>query len=178
MMESNVRIEMLRRLCWGVILLLYWATVVHFLRVASPVFIDGGGPMPSFYWGHAPQPEMGEYMRRQSHYDLLYSIPYYVAGLVITFIGCGATPLILRRLRASPTHAFRNSAGTTLALVLLVAMAFDACTLLGAWKGPLFLLTRYLDAFTILSLCKVLLPACILSGAIAVWQRRLLELRD
>lgn len=167
-MVSNVWTGMLRRFCWCVLLLLYWAIVVHFLRSASPVFIDGGGPMPSFCWGDRPLPDYGEYMRRQNYYDLLYSLPYYLAGLVLTFIGCGATPLILRRLRASPSHAFRNAAAATLALLLLLAIASDAGTLLGIWRGPVFLLHRYYDAFTIWSLCKVLLPACILSGVTAV----------
>src|ERR1700722_647071 len=156
---------MLRIFCWCLLLLLYWAIVVHFLRAASPVFIDGGGPMPSFQWGKMPQPKIGEYTRRQNHYDLIYSLPYYFAGLVLTIIGCFATPLILRLLRSSPSHVFRSAVVTTLALLLLLALVSDVGTLLGSWQGPMFLLDRYHE---IRALCQVFLPACVLSGVVAV----------
>ena len=92
MVMSNLSTEMFRRLCWSLLLSAYWTVVVHFLRAASPVFIDGGGPTPSFSWGHMPQPNYGEYMRRQNYYDFIYALLYYVAGLVLTLVGCGASP--------------------------------------------------------------------------------------
>jgi len=167
-MVSNVWTAMLRRFCWCLLLLLYWAIVVHFLRAASPVFTDGGGPMPSFHWGDPPLPGLGEYTRHQSYYDRIYSLPYYLAGLVLTFIGCSAAPLIVRRSGALPSHAFRNAAGTTLVLVVLLAIASDIGTLLRVWRGPVFLLHRSHGLFSIWALCKALLPACILSGVVAV----------
>jgi hypothetical protein len=131
---------MLRKLCWCLLVLLYWAIVVHFLRTASPVYFDGGGPMPSFYWGTLPQPDLGGYNRNQVHYDLLYSVPYYLAGLVITLVGCVAAPLLLKQLRTSPAHSFRSAASATLGLLILAAMISDAGTLLRIWRGPVFLL--------------------------------------
>jgi hypothetical protein len=159
---------MLRIFCCCLLLLLYWAIVVHFLRASSPVFVDGGGPMPSFQWGRLPQPNLGEYTRRQNHYDLIYSLPYYFAGLLLTGIGCGVTPLILRRLRTSPSHVFRNAVVATLAQLLLLALVSDVGTLLGAWRGPVFLLDRYHEIW---ALCQAFLPACVLSGVVAVGKR-------
>jgi hypothetical protein len=123
--------------------------------------------MPSFQWGALPQPSLGEYMRRQNHYDLIYSAPYYLAALVITLIGFGITPLILRRVRGSELPVFRDAAATTLALLLLVAIASDVGTLLGIWRGPAFVLHHYWDLFSIWALCKSILPGCILSGLAA-----------
>jgi hypothetical protein len=126
--------------------------------------------MPSFEWGRMPPPDLGQYTRRQSYYDLIDSFPYYFAGGILTVIGCGATPLILRRLRTSPSHVFWNAAVTTLVQLLLLALVSDVGTLLGAWRGPVFLLDHHHE---VRALCQVLLPACVLSGAVAVAKRRI-----
>jgi hypothetical protein len=108
-------------------------------------------------------------MRRQSYYVLIYSVPYYLTGLVLTIIGCGATPLILRRLRTSPSHGFRDAMVVTLALLILLALISDLGALLGRWQGPVLLLRRRYDYDMGLGL--VFLPACILSGVVEVGRR-------
>jgi len=124
--------------------------------------------MPSFYWGHMPTPGFREYARRHMYYDCLFSLPYYSVGLLLAVIGCGATPLILRRFPSLSAHAFWSAAWLTLTLLLLLAIASDVVTLSGAWRAPVFLLQRYPD---LLALCKVLLPASILSGVVAAGKR-------
>jgi len=114
-----------------------------------------------------PQPNISEYTRRQNYYDLIYSLPYYFAGIVLTVAGCGATPLILRR-RASRTHIFWKALVTTLALLLLLALVSDVGTLLRVWQGPVFLLDRHHEIW---ALCEVFLPPCFLSGVVAVGKR-------
>ncbi len=128
--------------------------------------------MPTFCWGTLPQPNLGEYNRRQGHYDFLYSLPYYLAGVVITLVGCGAEPLLLKQLRASSAHSFRNATLVTLVLLILLAMISDAGTLLRLWRGPVFPLHRDYDSVTIWALFKILLSASFLSGAIAVAAER------
>ena len=160
---------MLRIFCWCLILWLYWAVVVHFLRSASPVFIDEGGPMPSFQWGHLPQPNYGEYLRRKHYYVRIYSLPYYFAGLLLTTLGCGAAFLVVRKARPSLSRVFWRAAGGTLTAVILVALASDVGTRLGAWRGPMFLLhSSYWDPANIWALCKMFLPACAMSGVVAI----------
>lgn len=127
--------------------------------------------MPSFEWGRMPQPNLGEYTRRLNHYNLIYSLPYYFAGLVLTLVGCGVTPAIVGRFRAWSSHAFRSAIATTLALAILLVIASDVGTLYGVWSGPLFLLHRYHDFSSVWALCQALLPAPILSGVIAVAKR-------
>jgi len=102
---------MRRKICWCLAALTYWAIIVHFLQVASPVFIDGSGPVPSFQWRKMPTPGIAEYMRRRGHYDLIYSVPYLVAGLTLTVAGCVAAPLIVRRARPLASHPFWVQAG-------------------------------------------------------------------
>lgn len=164
---------MRRKFWWCVILLIYWAVVVHFLRSASPVYIDGGGPEPSFYWGRRPpMPDLGEYNRWERYFNFLYSLPYYVAAFIITLLGCGVAPLLGRRW-APLKGGFLRRAAATLALLLVAAMLSDAGVLLRIWYGPVFLLHKYYDPFTIWALAKVFVPATVLSGLIAVGEHRL-----
>lgn len=162
---------MLLRVCWLLLPVLYWAIVVHFLRAASPLTGDGGGMMPSFYWGEMPSPDFGEYVRHQSYYDFLYSLPYWLTGLAMTLVGLGIAPWLLRRLQAYPAHSFRRAAAMTLALLLLLAIGSDVGTLRGTWSAPLFLLHHRHDRFSMWALCQVFMPASILSGATAIGKR-------
>jgi len=127
--------------------------------------------MPTFYWGTLPTADFGEYNRNQGRYDLLYSLPYYLTGLVITVVGCGAAPLLLKHLRVSSTHSFWSATLATLVLLILVAMISDAGALLRIWRGPVFLLHNDYPFVTIWSLFKTFLPASFLSGAIALRKR-------
>jgi hypothetical protein len=120
-----------------------------------------------------PVPDLGEYSRRQGYYDFLYSLPYNLAGLIMTGIGCGAAPLLLRRIRASSSGTFVGAATATLALLLLLALGSDAGTYVGFWRGGLFLLHGGFKFGWVLFLGKVFLPASILSGAVEIGKRRL-----
>ena len=162
---------MVRIFCWCMVLLIYWAVVVHFLRSASPIFIDGAGPMPSFQWGHLPQPNLSEFTRRRDYYLRIYSLPYYLAGLVITTIGCSVAFWTARRVQPVLSRVCWSSAALTLALLLLLALASDVGNRMGAWRGPYLLLHEYYDPVTIWALCKMLLPSCVLSGVVAIGHR-------
>ena len=126
-----------------------------------------GGPIPSFYWGGMPLPTLGEYVRRKREFDLFYSIPCYLTGLLCTLIGCGVTPRLVPSRPPSSASAFSRAAVTTFALLLVLAIASDLGSLRNTWRSPLFLLQDDYDRFQILALAKVFLPASILSGLIA-----------
>jgi len=64
-----------RKLYWWLVVPFYWGIVVYFLRAASPVSIDGGGPEASFYWSRMPMPSLGEYYRRKLYFDSIYWVP-------------------------------------------------------------------------------------------------------
>jgi hypothetical protein len=124
--------------------------------------------MPSFYWRHMPTPDTMQYAHRRVYYDLLFSLPYYSVGLLLTAVGLGATPLILHRVPSLSSRPFWSAACLTLALLLLLAVASDVVTLSGPWRGPVFLLDRNSVLF---ALCRVFLPAAILSGVLAAGKR-------
>lgn len=168
---------MRRRLSWCLVVTLYWAIVVSFLLEASPVFFDGAGPMPSFYWGKAPLPDLGEYYKRRCYYDCLYSLPYIVVAVILTTIGCGVAPLLSRRLKPSSSGTFVGVTGVTLALILLSAFVSDAAIRLGLWGGTLIVLHGSFDLYQVSVLSKLFLPASLLSGVVEVGKGRY-TLRD
>jgi hypothetical protein len=144
----------------------YWAVVVLFLRSASPVFMDGGGPMPSFGWGKMPSPTLGEYYSRKSYYDSLYWSQYLLAGLAATAVGYAVAPRLRRRFSIFSSRPFVGTAGVTLVLLLLLTLLSDVGVKLGIWTAPQFLLHSNYDLFCILALAKLLLPASLLSGVV------------
>jgi hypothetical protein len=154
-------------LYWCFIVPLYWATVVTVLRNTSPVSGDGSGPSPTFYWGkHPPAPGLLEYSSNRTHFDSVFNMPYYVAGLVITVVGCGIGPRIGKALAKRVWPRFAITLAATLTTLLLVAALSDLGGRWGWWAGP-----RILGAYhgypDILVLPKVLLLPSILSGAVA-----------
>jgi hypothetical protein len=150
------------KLLHWLLMLLYGAIVYHCLRDASPVWMDGGGPMPSFFSDNMPVPELGEYYRRQAYYDLLYAIPYATAALVITAAACGVAPRLLCR-----PHDLRSVCAATLLLVLLLAVGSDIGSHLRWWNGPLFLLYPEFGLYDLVMLAKLIMPISLLAGAVA-----------
>jgi hypothetical protein len=135
--------------------------------------MDGGGPMPSFFWGKTPFPDLGEYYSHRHYYDLLYSVPYLLAGLITTIVGCAVAPLVLRTLRPTSSRIFINTAVATLTMLLLVAVASDAGYYLRFWNGPLFLLHSDISFYDVIILSRIFLPASLLAGVVAAGKGRL-----
>ena len=131
---------MRRALYWLIVLPLMGAAVVYLLREASPVFIDGSGLMPSFYWGRAVTPSLGEYNSHRSYFDSLFLRPYLVGALVVIVLGCGVARTLSRRVRIFSSHTFWAPAGVAIVLLLLASVVSDAGILLRVWWGPIILL--------------------------------------
>lgn len=70
-----------RLLCLG----LYWLIVFDLLHRVSPIYHDGGGPMPSFYWGYTFSPDYAEYYAHRLYYDFHFQLPYGLAASLLTF---------------------------------------------------------------------------------------------
>jgi hypothetical protein len=124
--------------------------------------------MPSFYWGRPPLPDLAEYNDHRNYYESVFTLPYAVAGLTMTIIGCVVTPYLVRRFRRLSSPPFVGSATATLVLLLLVGLAADLGDLLGLWNGPRFLLHRYINFYDVAMLSIAFLPASFLSGIVAV----------
>jgi hypothetical protein len=167
-----------RWLFWCIMVPLYWAAVVHILRDVSPVFVDGGGPMPSFYWTERmPLPGLGEYYTNRIHFDRVYSIPYYVAGFILTVLGCGLAPQIAKRRTKSTWRIFVIASGAIVTLLILVSAISDAGGRMGWWYGPRILLMHSLSDYDPVILTKAFLHPSILSGIVAI-SAALIEVRD
>ena len=137
----------------------------YLLRDISPVAFDGSGPMPSFYWAEPrPLPDLSEYYRRRSYYDLKCSFPYIVAALFITTLGCGVGPLIARRVRVLSKRPFVGPWVATLALLLVAAIVSDLGGLMKLWSGPSMLLHSF-QPDSSAALAKLVLPPSLLTGA-------------
>ena len=164
------RLPLMRRwMYWCFVIPLYWFTVVHVLRGVSPVFVDGSGPMPSFYWSkHMPTPGLSEYYRNRSQFDRLFSIPYYVAGLILTIVGCVIGPEIARHRTRTAWRMFMIASTVTLMMLLAVAVTSDVGGIFGCWNGPRILLMRSFSAYDVFVLAKVFLLASILSGGVTL----------
>lgn len=147
-----------RSIFWPVAVAVYWLCAIWLLFKASPIYEDGYGRIPSFYWGaRAPA----------SYAHLLY--PYFVAASIITFLGCFLTTWFVGHLHRTHFGLFLISALIEFLSLLVAAIISDAGTALHIWIGP-----TMLGAFSgVLALLKVLIPMSVLAGAFAVTRNRL-----
>ena len=159
-----------RRLYWCLAITLYGILIYYVLREVSPVMIDGSGPLPSFRWTNLPTPDLREYYARRSYYDFQYFVPYAVAALIITILGC-VGPLICRRAGLMPQHPIVGAMVVTFILLVLVAAASDLGGMVGLWYGPRTLLRRSFDMFDVPVLAKIFVLPSLLSGAVLLGNR-------
>ena len=145
----------------------YWAIAVRILMNVSPVYMDGSGPMPSFYWAREPVPDIGNYNRHRAFYDAFYARPYYLAASAIAIAGCIVAPYLAAKLRRSSSGVFANTAGLTLALMLLLAIGCDVGARHRWWESPLFLLHGGwwgYGVYDIYVMCKLFVPLPLPTG--------------
>src|SRR4051812_15412609 len=94
-----------------IILPLFCCAVFYLLRVSSPVFWDGGGPMPSFFWGEsALAPTPAEYYRNPDFYEREFRQPYWIAASIVTLLACGITRITVRSTARLQRHVFLSPA--------------------------------------------------------------------
>lgn len=158
-----------RRLYWPVVITAYWLCALWLLFLVSPVSVDGSGPGATFYWGtDPPAPTLAEYDRSLGA-RLPFLYPYWVAASIISIVGCGLTPWLVRLWRPRRSRLFLVSSATTLCSLLLVGAVSDVGTALHNWRGPaMFAGVSYLLPFL-----KVLVPMSLLAGLLALARDRL-----
>lgn len=163
------------KLCWWLVVLVYWAVTLYCLRDASPVFFDGGGPMPSFHWGDPPAPDLAGYYSHRVYYDSVFLAPYVLVALTVTIVGCVAAPRLARESKLLPANAFVGTGIATFALLAALALASDIGSHLQLWSGPMFFLHGSWNVYDLFVLSKLFLPISGLAGAVEVANRRLLS---
>ena len=162
----------LRQTLYGCLtFIVYWGIAYNCLRTVSPVFEDGAGPMPSFYWGSPLLLSAAEYYSLKTYYDCIHSLPYLVAGLVMAVAGCYGAPFLVGRNDALAEYYVTSTVVAAFSLTVLLAAVSDAGTLLGWWNGPLFVL-REIGFDDVLVLSRLFLPVSLFAGLVAVMKRR------
>jgi len=148
----------------------FWGISVSLLRYAYPVYFDGGGPTPSFfYWGHLP--DLADYKRHQWQYDLGFLLPYFVASAALTLVCLFVAPKLSNRLTRHRSVGLHALASLLLIFALVaVSDVINTVWLKNGWvfyRGGLILYIRFLI---------VSLTLAVVSGLITIvierWRRR------
>ena len=166
--EAILMVGFRRVLFWLVAVIVYWRCARWFLFYAAPIYVDGGGPRATLYWGRHLTPTLAEW-DRDVHTQILLLYPYWIATSIITFLGCGLTPWLVRRWRPRRSRLFLVSAAGTFVSLLLIEAISDAGTALHIWRGP----TMYSEIETVLAFLKVMVPMSLLAGVLALARDRL-----
>ena len=117
----------------------YWLLALYLLWQIAPIRDDGRGPGPGIYWGKPHLPTEFEFYQHHAHYVLKFSVPYVVAALVLTLLGCVLAPLIACRFKSFVQRPLTTSAGIALLLMLMAAAVSDTGSRLNWWTTVIFL---------------------------------------
>lgn len=144
----------------------YWLLAFYLLWQIAPISNEGHGPGPGIYWGKPQLPTEYEFYQHHVHYLFKFSIPYVVAALVLTLLGCVLAPLIACRFKSFMERPFTTSSGTALLLMLLAAAVSDAGSKLDWWTTVIFL-----SAESFFPLAGLLLPLAAFTGIFMLARR-------
>lgn len=158
-----------RCLYWLAVIAAYWFFALWLLYRAFPVFVDSSGAVASFHWGRYPLAVGLTTYQRSIAARLMFLYPYWIAASLVTSVGCGLATWAFRHWRRSRSRVFLVSSATTLFSLLLAAGASDAGASLHIWRGP----TMYGGVACALPFLKVMVPASLLAGALAIARERL-----
>jgi hypothetical protein len=89
--------RLLRRSYWPVMSAVYWCIAFGLIWHASPISVDGGGPLATFYWSEDdPTPSLSQYAN-DWHVRFQFLYPYWVGAAIVTVLGCGTAWVFVRR---------------------------------------------------------------------------------
>jgi hypothetical protein len=159
----------LRKHYWLAVSPLYGYLAFYLLWHLIPPFVDGSGPLPTFYWGsHEPTPTLSEYDQNPTM-QFWFLLPYWVASLIITVLACEFTPRMVRRSTRLSSSPFCASSSVALALMLSAAAISDLGIWFHVWDGHLLLADFYSAYLTL----RVAVAMSMLTGLLAVGRKRL-----
>src|SRR5581483_2790078 len=130
-----------------------------------PVYFDGGGPMPGFFY-RGPLPDLAEYNQHQLQYDLRFLFPYCIASVILTLVCLFAAPALGDRFIR------RRNVGvySAISLVLIFAVAAVSDVANTIWLKDAWFYGSHLDSY--IRLLIVGLPLAVSSALLAVAVRR------
>jgi hypothetical protein len=141
----------------------FWYFARWLLFTSFPVYVDGAGPIPSFYWGHRPPaPTLAEW-NTNFHAQARVLCSYWIAASVITLLGCVAAWLV-RHWLTRPLQLFVATSTATLISLLLVEALSAVGNAAHIWRGP----TMYSDIHMAFIFLKLLIPVSLFAGTLAL----------
>jgi hypothetical protein len=129
------------------------------LRYAYPIYWDGAGPMPSFfYFGHLPSPV--QYHSNEWQYDMRFLVPYLAASVVLVIVTSFIAPKLAKRVDSRRTTVFIFAAG----LLVAVAAVSDVVVRFTRLRAGIFL---SFAPDSIVSCVLVVTPLAVLAAVFA-----------
>jgi hypothetical protein len=128
----------------------------------APIFVDGGGMMPSVHFGGHGSGGSIE--------NVLWA--YRLLASICTLAICLPAVVLCRRWRGSQTALFFASSAGSLALLIAAGEALHWASEYNLWTGS-FGVFRVVDVFDFVQNMKFLLPLSAIGGALPLVRRRL-----
>ncbi|MEQ1935267.1 MAG: hypothetical protein ABL962_15515 [Fimbriimonadaceae bacterium] len=135
---------------WSAAVVIYWLFTLWLFFQAFPIYDDGYGVMPSFYWNTT-----------RAYPEYLY--PYWVATSIVTAIGCGCGIGVARWRKSNFARAFWVGAGVTLVSLLLLVTISNLGAQHHLWRAP----RLSWDIYSLISLLKAIIPISAAAGLLA-----------
>ena len=162
-------VNFLRRYYWLLVSPLYWYVAFWIVGYVSPIYVDGDGPMPTFYWCRScrtfPAPTLREYNEQPNLKRALF-FPYWIGAAIITLVGCGM-PGSLRQFSWRRRSPFLVTFAATMLTLMGAAAVSDAGTRSRLWHGPTF----YHPFTSVPALLKIIVPVSLFAGLLAMLQK-------
>ena len=163
----NINMRIVTRYYWILVAPLYLYLAVLALQHCSPVFADGSGPVPSFYWGHhVPAPTWTDYRLHEAAFRRQFALPYWIAGA----LACALSSLVgslAARKDCSLRACFLRAAGLCVLLVVCSAAVSDVGISMKWWEGPRFY-SYSTNLFHLALLLKLFGMLALMTGILAV----------
>ncbi|HYH00259.1 MAG TPA: hypothetical protein VD837_14080 [Terriglobales bacterium] len=129
------------------------------LWYAYPIYWDGAGPMPSFFYS-GDLPSTAEYHTNEWQYDARFLFPYLVASLLLVAVAFVLAPKIAKRIDRRRTTLFIIS----FSLLFAVAAILDVLVRTARLNCGVFL---SFAPDSILAFLMVVVPVALLSALFA-----------
>jgi hypothetical protein len=136
----------------------FWFLEHAVLQWAAPIYVDGAGPLASFYWGQALDPTLAEW-HRSAELQEAFLLPYKIVATILTFIACVLIPFVSTRMW-SRSNLFGRGVVLCCLAVLALCVANDVIARLEIVRWiPVILSPRSMCV-----LAAAVVPAVLMAG--------------
>ncbi len=167
--EKRVRVANLAQLGLAIV---YWIAASYVLfRYAPPMLDDENLITQTLHWGVPQNIHLEDLYHREFHYNMVFALPYAVAGSVLSLAGCVIPGISVSRFQKLRDYPFAAGATTALVAIGTTLGINDVLTSYHLWDGPLLLRFWWSngdwiwwDSWTIERAICYFVPLAVLSG--------------